>query len=603
MSNGSPPARRRPTAGSSPGGTGQRPAVRKTSSQAIMARSEPLSTTGTRLVCMAGPHSGAEFPLEEGEYVIGRASDNPICIPDTSVSRRHVMIRQLGGGWVASDLGSGNGTFLNGEPINDETPLAHGDLLTLGDTELLFQDTSNATMMMAMPVAPSAAAAPSRPARGRTGNAPALPAGEEAEAPAAAAPRRPPPRPEARVRTSRGRSAVAQVDPAAQKRKKRLLLLTATAFVMLAGLLAAMKMKQQEEAELAIAEARAIQERRAALDALFQEAKNLIREGKWVDAKARLLELKEQEPNYLLLEDYLARAEKEIPNQQEIQAAKEALEKGQLGEAASALNKVGRDTQLFEEVRTLRATLAQKAELRVREAQVLLDAKSLDEAKAITDDVLAAIPDHRNAKVIGEQVARAIEIRDKPPPPPPVRAAPKPWDQASDQFQTGDLQGAVAMANACAGKHSQCRALLGQMTEFGNLYKKLENLDDRGLSRLLELDRKITHGRGSVMARKAGTRAATIFYKSASAAKAAGQWGRAMDYARRALQADPGHAGASAMVAELRQKAKDIYMQAYALKDTNPDDAVPKLREVVSMTAPDDETHQKAKSWIEKLSR
>ena len=74
-----------------------------------------------------------------------------------------------------------------------------------------------------------------------------------------------------------------------------------------------------------------------------------------------------------------------------------------------------------------------------------------------------------------------------------------------------------------------------------------------------------------------------------------------MENARRALQADPGHAGASNMVSELRQKARDLYLQAYALKDTDPEDAVPKFREVMAMTPPDDETHQKAKSWVEKL--
>lgn len=74
-----------------------------------------------------------------------------------------------------------------------------------------------------------------------------------------------------------------------------------------------------------------------------------------------------------------------------------------------------------------------------------------------------------------------------------------------------------------------------------------------------------------------------------------------MESAQRALQADPSHAGANNIVAEMRAKAKDLYLQAYALKDTNPEDAVPKFREVMAMTPSEDETHQKAKSWVEKL--
>ncbi|HYO52977.1 FHA domain-containing protein, partial [Archangium sp.] len=535
-------------------------------------------------------------------YVIGRAKDNPMCIPDTSVSRKHVLIRRVDGGWAASDLGSGNGTLLNGEPLTDELPLSHGDTLTLGDTELTFNGASDATMMMPMPSAP-----PPRPARAgsRPAAAPAAAPSAEEEAGGdegeAIVPRRPPPRPEGRVRSSRGRAAVAQRDPAAQQRKKRLLILTAAVFVMLVGLLAVMKVKQQRDTEVEREKAQVAQQRREETDALFQEAKNLIRDGKWADAREKLLELQEVEPNHVQLPDYLARVEKEIPNQEALDAARAALDKEQLAAAASALARVSKDTQLFDTVRSLRTSLSDMADKRVRDALALLEQKQLDQARAITDDVLAAYPEHRDAKVVNEQVMRAIAIRDAPPPPPTHREAPKPWEQAVDRFRDGDLNGAVAIANACAAKSPQCRTLMGQMTDFGNLYKKLEELDARGLARLLDLDKKITNDRGSKLSRNAGTRAASIFFKSASSAKASGQYGRAMEIAQRALQADPSHVGANNIVSELRTKAKDLYLQAYALKDTNPEDAVPMFREVMAMTSPDDETHQKAKSWIEKL--
>ncbi len=550
---------------------------------------------GTKLVVSAGPNAGEEFALEEGEYVIGRSNDNPICIPDSSVSRKHVLVRNLGGGWAASDLGSGNGTLLNGEPISDEVPLAHGDVLTLGDTEVVFQDASNSTMMISAPSAP-----PPRP--GRSGSRSAAPAPAAEEEGEAAVPRRPPPRPESRARPARGRASAAP-DPAAQKRKKRLLLITAAVFVLLVGLLAVIKVKQQQQAEAEAAAAAASEERRAAIGGLFQEAKNLIRDGKWEEAKAKLLELQEAEPDYVQLPDYLARVEKEIPNQAALDAAKAALDKNELGKAAAALAKVAMDTQLFEQLRTSRVSLDEKADKRVREAQSLLEQKQLDLAKAITDDVLAALPEHRDGKVIAEQVARAIEIRDRPAPPPPPPTTVKPWDQSADRFRDGDQKGAMDIATGCASKHSQCKVLVSQMTDFGNLYKRLEDLDAKGLVRLLDLDKKITNGRGSKLARNAGTRASNIFFKSASSAKASGQYGVAMANAQRALQADPSHAGANNIVAELRQRAKDLYLQAYALKDTDPEEAVPKFREVMAMTTSDDETHQKAKSWIEKLQQ
>jgi tetratricopeptide (TPR) repeat protein len=577
--------------------------VRRTATGAIpAARPEPaapLPAMGTKLVVSGGPRAGDEFALEDGEYVVGRANDNPICIPDTSVSRKHILIRRLGGGWEVSDLGSGNGTLLNGEPLTDAMPLSHGNTLTLGDTEITFNDASNATMMMAAP--------PARPTRGGGRAAPApSPAaeageGEEGEGGELAAPRRPPPRPEGRVRTSRGRAAAAPVDPNAQKRKKRLLLLTAAVFVMLVGLLAIMKVKQQQEAEALRQKALAAQQHRAEIDALFQDAKNLIRDNKWADAKAKLLELQEVEPSHGQLPDYLARVEKEIPNQEALDAAKGALEKDQLAAASSALNKVSKDTVLFEQVRSLHTALTTKADKRVRDAQAMLENKQLDQAKAVTDDVLGAVPEHRDAKVIKEQVERAIAIRDAPPPPPRPKETLKPWDEAASLFRDGDQKGALDIATDCAKKASQCKALVAQMKDFDNLYKRLEDLDAKGLARLLDLDKRITNGKGSKMARNAGTRAANIFFKQASSSKAAGQYGRAMENAQRALQADPSHLGANNIVNELRAKAKDLYMQAYALKDANPEDAVPMFRDVMTMSTPDDETYQKAKGWVEKL--
>ncbi|MFP2913298.1 FHA domain-containing protein, partial [Pyxidicoccus sp. 3LFB2] len=155
MSNGSPPARRRPASGTPSGGppsggTGSRPPVRRTAPGASAARPAPASA-GSRLICIAGPKAGEEFSLEDGEYTIGRATDNPICIPDTSVSRKHVMVRKVGAGWAVSDMGSGNGTLVNGDVIGDETPLANGDVITLGDTELRFEDVANSTMMVSTP--------------------------------------------------------------------------------------------------------------------------------------------------------------------------------------------------------------------------------------------------------------------------------------------------------------------------------------------------------------------------------------------------------------------------------------------------------------------
>ena len=118
--------------GAVPSRTGSSPSVRKSSPP------RPKPAPASRLVAQSGPASGQEFALEGDELVIGRAADNPVSIPDTSVSRKHALVRKTAEGWAVSDLGSGNGTMLNGEAIADETQLNDGDVITLGDTELRY---------------------------------------------------------------------------------------------------------------------------------------------------------------------------------------------------------------------------------------------------------------------------------------------------------------------------------------------------------------------------------------------------------------------------------------------------------------------------------
>ncbi|WP_074955713.1 FHA domain-containing protein [Myxococcus fulvus] len=579
MSNGSPPARRRPPSGTPSGGTGARPATRRSSPAA--ARPAPVAAS-PRLVCIAGPKSGEEFSLEDGEYVIGRATDNPICIPDTSVSRKHVMVRKSGGGWTVSDLGSGNGTLVNGEAIGDETPLATGDIITLGDTELRFEDVANSTMMVAAP-----------PSRSRPSSAPAGRGG---------APARPPPRVEGgRVRSARS-SAMAPPDPEVLAKKKKMMLIGGGVVVLLLGGLVVARVQVAKQNEQLLLEKGQQEAVRKELSTVFQDAKNLVREGKWVEAKAKLEELAAAAPDYPGVKDYLDHAQREIPIQERLTEARAAIIKNELGNAAAALAKAGESQFLYEQVNATKRELKDLADKRSVEARKALDTNQLDQAKFITDDILKAYPDHRDAKLINEQAVQAIAVRDAPKPV-IVGPAPKPWEPAVQRFVDGDMSGAVAILNACMSKAPQCKKLLGQMSEFSNLYKRLEDLDAKGLTKLMALDKDITDGRTSKMARNAGTRAATIFYKSATGAKAAGQWARAMEYARRALQADPGHAGASNIISELKAKAKELYFLAYAMKDGNPEDALPKFKDVVAMTPPDDEYHDKAKTWVEKLSR
>lgn len=94
--------------------------------------------SGPRLVGMAGAYLGQVFPLQ-GAAVIGRDASNPIALDrDTTSSRRHAQITDQGGVFQIQDLGSSNGTYVNGARVT-ETTLSPGDEIAIGGTRFRFE--------------------------------------------------------------------------------------------------------------------------------------------------------------------------------------------------------------------------------------------------------------------------------------------------------------------------------------------------------------------------------------------------------------------------------------------------------------------------------
>jgi hypothetical protein len=77
------------------------------------------------------------YPLDKPVLVLGRSSDCDIQLPDPNVSRRHAEIRRDGDGYLLLDLGSTNGSELNGQRVK-RGHLQPGDRILLGQTELVF---------------------------------------------------------------------------------------------------------------------------------------------------------------------------------------------------------------------------------------------------------------------------------------------------------------------------------------------------------------------------------------------------------------------------------------------------------------------------------
>jgi pSer/pThr/pTyr-binding forkhead associated (FHA) protein len=83
--------------------------------------------------------SGDRIELTEDENLIGRLNDCAVMISDTNTSRHHAKIHRAGSRFVIADLGSTNGTSVNGELLTSDHRLADGDIITVGSVNLRFE--------------------------------------------------------------------------------------------------------------------------------------------------------------------------------------------------------------------------------------------------------------------------------------------------------------------------------------------------------------------------------------------------------------------------------------------------------------------------------
>lgn len=107
-----------------------------------VAREEaPLAS----LLIRSGNLKGKRLAVRVPVVNIGRADYNDLVIPDPSVSAAHAKLQRRDGIWVLSDLGSTNGTFVDGERITEETPLGPGATVRFGEITTLFESPDDVT--------------------------------------------------------------------------------------------------------------------------------------------------------------------------------------------------------------------------------------------------------------------------------------------------------------------------------------------------------------------------------------------------------------------------------------------------------------------------
>jgi serine phosphatase RsbU (regulator of sigma subunit) len=108
----------------------------------LLGQDSPAEEIGHYLVLTSGDESGKRIQISDTAVTIGRGADQTLVIPDTSVSRRHARLSIVSGEVVAEDLGSTNGTFVNGVRLNAPSKVDHGSAIKVGDQLLRYERLS-----------------------------------------------------------------------------------------------------------------------------------------------------------------------------------------------------------------------------------------------------------------------------------------------------------------------------------------------------------------------------------------------------------------------------------------------------------------------------
>jgi pSer/pThr/pTyr-binding forkhead associated (FHA) protein len=545
-----------------------------------------------RLLVIAGPRNGSEFLLTEVETSIGRGSDSVVVIPDISVSRKHVVIAREADKYVLIDQGSGNGTRLNGRSV-DRSVLQSGDEIAMGDTVVKFLEPGGVV------VKPKSGrvASPANAARPSLGDVP-----DDTQNSG---------------KSPKGQKAGKAAPAAAPGLKGRGPLYVGIAVVLLVVFFVGAARKKRLEAQQAAA-AREQGEGRALAQQRFEEGVRQLKDGRWAEARDKLRVAAELAPQDTEIQRYLERAEAEAPRALAIAQARTALGKRDFAQAKGQLAGVPDDSALAEAAHDLTQQLKTALDSAVREARVLVESGDGASAQSLLDAVLAAEPGRADAQAIRDaaagarrSAAREVE-RERPAKKEKPEPGPAPLSPAAseilDAYLTGDI--GSAMDKAENGTDARSQRLSHELKAFDAAWRdglaktQAKRLADaiRALEQADKIDKGLAPGKDSKLGKEVRRALGNLHYNLGVQGMAQEDTlGQAAGHLRAALAADPENGQAKKSLAEINDRAKEIYQRAYFEKDSEPDQAKKAFRLVAEALPPGDELGAKAKKWADKL--
>lgn len=587
-----------------------------------------------KLEIIAGPDAGKKRRFKGVRMIIGRTPGVDLQLSDQSVSRRHIELIHGDDGVVMRDLGSGNGTKVNGSRIA-EKKLEHGDEITIGKTTIRFVDevaafqkareASEKKEAEAKAKAESAAkAAEEKAAKGASAETPAEDgeagegeAGEEGGDEAAG---KKPRGTRERVR-SRARGGAEDGGPLAKWKainpKVRLAIVGVLVFVLLVIVVGIASRPPPPPP---------VDPGKVLADQKMQEARNAVREGNYEAAVALVEEAEKLVPG--IDKTRLGNtAREELAYVRALDEARGFLEAKRFEDARKALAKAEKGSSRSQELKDKLVAELEAAEIAYKKEklQEFLNAGELEAAKALlaelpveeqaapaeairafeenlaqqeADDAANAKRNAANAAAAAkarreEEIAEAFRVVER-------KFAGGEWDRAASECSR--------VIDAYSGDkdvYKRARLLMGAIPNFGRNYEEGMKKFKQGAIAQASKPLRNAWGLYKQIDLRANTYGQEIKEKLGAASVAAGReallrsdlvtaWTNFKD----AVAFDSSDSKARDGLDQVQAKAEDLFQEAYVIRDRDPREALKKFKIVAQVTDPGSTVHEKAKNQI-----
>jgi tetratricopeptide (TPR) repeat protein len=377
---------------------------------------------------IGGADRGRQYELVLPETRIGRGADQDLVLADIAVSRRHITVHAESGRFRLRDLGSGNGTLVNGQRI-DTVILNDGDQIELGNTLMRFEHAASRNAVPGGPsYAPPPPAAAPAPAPYPAPSSPAVYTGsaQYGSAPATAAPMAPYAgdqgyTPSDAVERPGASAAGGSLPPflmALASPSVRLATLGTMGGLIVIALVVIIAKTATAKPQVVPSEA----------EELYHNGLKLFAAKDYEGAKVNFNEALAAAPDSPEAKRYVAQCDAEVHAGHAMQTAERALANGRYAEAMKSLDAVDSMSLLHDEAMKLRKENAPRAAQQEAEEASTLTQDETDTAKMKVVHALSLDPFNPKAR----QLAAALHIEVQPlpagavPPPAPPTPAPAP---------------------------------------------------------------------------------------------------------------------------------------------------------------------------------